>query len=219
MDIVTYLCFGASVDAIEAPDFHAPLLEAMDASISTLMLFRHSHTYKDMILNCPPSIAKLAAPATRGLIDMQQMIKAQIKDLVRHPERINHLPHNMTIYHCLMDKEAYRNNTVPCEGSLYEETQALMFAGSDTTGNALMVGFFHLLKDRERYAKLKEEIQSAWEVAGPSGPEARDLESLPYLNSVIKEALRLSVGVTTGLPRIVPVGGAVIANVAIPGGV
>jgi cytochrome P450 len=150
---------------------------------------------------------------------MQQMIKAQIKDLVREPEKINHLPHNMTIYHCLMDKEAYRNNTVPCEGSLFEETQALLFAGSDTTGNAFLVGFFHLLKDRGRHAKLKEEIQSAWDAAGPLEPEARAFESLPYLNAVIKEALRLSVGVTTGLPRMVPASGAVIANVVVPGGV
>ncbi|KIW01726.1 uncharacterized protein PV09_06903 [Verruconis gallopava] len=218
MDIVTYLSFGASVDAIDSPDFHAPLLEAMDASIDTLMLFRHSHTYKDMILNCPPNIAKVVAPATRGLIDMQQMIKAQIRDLVNDPENLNHLPHNMTIYHCLLDKEAYRNNKVPCEGSLYEETQALMFAGSDTTGNTFLVGFFHLLRAKDRYAKLKEEVEAAWKAAGSSGPEARVFESLPYLNAVIKEALRLSVGVTTGLPRIVPKGGAEIAKISVPGG-
>jgi cytochrome P450 len=219
MDIVTYLCFGSSVDAINAPEFKAPIIAAMDASYPVVVRFKHSFLYKDMILGCPPKISKVISPSTRGLVDMQLLIKGQIQDLVQHPEKIEYLPHNMTIYHCLMDKEAYRSNTVPSEGSLYEETQALLVAGSDTTGNALMVGSFHLLKNKEIYFKFKTEIQTAWETAGKSGPEMRLLETLPYLNAVIKESLRLSVGVTSGLPRVVPQAGATIAKIAVPGGV
>jgi cytochrome P450 len=219
MDIITYLCFGSSVDAINAPGFQAPIIEAMDASLPVFVRFKHSEMYKNMIMNCPPKLSKILSPATSGLVDMQQMIKAQIRDLTEHPEKLKHLPHNMTIYHQLMDKEAYRTSTVPEEGSLYEETQALMFAGSDTTGNALMVGTFHLLKQPETYAKFKKEILSVWPKANSEPPTLRELEALPYLNAVIKESLRLSVGVVSGLLRVVPNEGAMISNTLVPGGV
>ena len=219
MDIVTYLCFGTSAECIGAPGFAAPILKAMDVSLPILAAFKYYPWYKNMILGCQPALSKVLSPATSGMVDLQIMIKSQIEDLTRHPEKIKHLPHNMTIYHCLMDKEAYRTSKVPSELSLYQETRALLVAGSDTTGNALLVGAFHLLRNTEAHATLKTEIDAAWAGAGPFGPEMRTLESMPYLNAVIKESLRLSVGVVSGLPRVTPPGGANIAGVAIPGGV
>ena len=219
MDVVTYLCFGQSMDAINAPEFKAPIIEAMDASLPVFVRFKHSELYKNMIMNCPPDLSRKISPATRGLVDMQQMIKGQIKDLTQHPENLKHLPHSMTIYHQLMDKEAYRTNTVPSEGSLYEEAQALMYAGSDTTGNTLMVGTFHLLKQPETFAKFKKELLSVWPKLDGEPPALRELERLPYFNAVIKESLRLSVGVVSGLLRVVPKEGATICNTFVPGGV
>lgn len=219
MDIVTYLCFGASANCIPTPGFAAPILKAMDVSLPILAAFKYYPWYKNMILNCPPTLSKILSPATAGMVDLQLMIKRQIGELVAEPGKIEHLPHSMTIYHCLMDKEAYRTNKVPSELSLYQETQALLVAGSDTTGNALMVGAFHLLKNPEIYARFRKEIESAWEKAGAEGPDMRVLETLPYLNAVIKESLRLSVGVVSGLPRVTPKGGATIAGITIPGDV
>lgn len=110
-----------------------------------------------------------------------------------------------------MSPEAYKAGTVPSAGSLYEETQALMFAGADTTGNTLMLGTFHLLKSPELYQKLKEELRSAWPDLAEQ-PPLRELEQLPYLDAVIKESLRMSSGVVSGLLRVVPKGGATIAG-------
>jgi cytochrome P450 len=219
MDIITYLCFGSSVDAINAPGFQAPIIEAMEASLPVFIRFKHSELYKNMIMNCPPKLSKILSPPTSGLVDMQQMIRKQLRDLTQHPENIDHLPHNMTIYHQLMDKEAYRTNTVPSEISLYEETQALLFAGSDTTGNALMVGTFHLLKHPDLYARFKKEILSVWTELDSEAPSLREIEALPYFNAVIKESLRLSVGVVSGLLRVVPKEGAKICDVFVPGDV
>jgi hypothetical protein len=118
----------------------------------------------------------------------------------------------MTIYHRLMDAEAYRNKTVPSAKSLYQESQALMFAGTDTVGAALMVGTHRLLANPDKMQKLKAELEG-------EGPRLRELENFPYLNAVIKEALRLSSGVTSGLPRVVPSSGATIAGANVPAGV
>lgn len=95
-----------------------------------------------------------------------------------------------------------------------------MFAGADTTANALMVLTHHLLQDPEKLVKLRSEIETVWPNLGPDGagaPELRDLERLSYMNGVIKEGLRLSSGVITGLSRVVPPEGAKIAGMEIPG--
>lgn len=149
--------------------------------------------------------------------DKLQLLKQQISELVDNPENLKHLPHNMTIYHSLMNPEAYRNGTVPEPGSLYEEAQALMFAGADTSGNAMMLGSFYLLKQPDTYKKLKSELSDAWSSLD-SPPSLQQLERLPYLNGVVKESLRLSSGVVSGLLRVVPDKGETISGHAVPGG-
>lgn len=147
-----------------------------------------------------------------------QLLRTQIADLTAHPERIDHLPHNMTIYHQLMNKKAYPDGIVPDGESLFDEAQALMFAGADTAANVLMLSTYYLLKQPDTYRSLKEELRRAWpDLKSP--PPLRDLEQLPYLDAVIKEGLRLSSGVISGLLRIVPNGGAKICETYVPGGV
>jgi cytochrome P450 len=124
----------------------------------------------------------------------------------------------MTIYYQLMSPEAYKAGTVPSAGSLYEEAQALMFAGADTTGNTPILGTFYLLKTPEMYQTLKAELQSAWPHFTEQ-PPLSGIEQLPSPNSVIKEALRMSSGVVSGLLRVVPKGCATIADHYVPAGV
>lgn len=147
-----------------------------------------------------------------------QILTKQIGELSESPENLNRLPHKMTIFHQLMSKDAWKNGTVPVPGSLYEESQALMFGGGDTTGNALMVTTFHVAKRPEIYKKLKAELKSAWSSLDET-PSLKSLEHLPYLNAVIKEGLRMSTGVVSGLARMVPSQGAKICGAFIPAGV
>ncbi|KAL4944118.1 hypothetical protein BDV06DRAFT_233850 [Aspergillus oleicola] len=217
MDVITYLCFAKSVDAVHAPKYEAPIILAMDASQKVFVCFKHSSLYKNMIFNCPPKLSKILSPSTVGLVDLQTLLRAQIKQLTSDPSELEKLPHKTTIYHELLKPEAYKAGTAPSSGSLYEESQALMFGGADTTGMTLMHGSFYILRERVVYSKLKEELRQAWPVLGePLGWEA--LEKLPYLTAVIKESLRISPGVASPLPRVVPEAGAVVTGVPIPGG-
>jgi cytochrome P450 len=117
-----------------------------------------------------------------------------------------------------MDADNYRDKTVPSAGSLYEEAQALMFAGADTVGVTLMIGTHHMLQDTTTLQKLKKDLLIVWPSLAHE-PTLRELENLPYLDAVIKESLRLASGVVTGLVRVVPSTGAVIAGHAVPPGV
>lgn len=91
-----------------------------------------------------------------------------------------------------------------------------MFAGADTVGNTLMLGTFHLLQQPDKLEKLKRELLNAWPQLHGSEPKLRDLENLKYLNAVVKESLRLSSGVVSGLLRVVPSSGATISGVNVP---
>ncbi|KAJ4992818.1 hypothetical protein SVAN01_01522 [Stagonosporopsis vannaccii] len=217
MDIICTFCFGKSIHAVDAPDFAAPIVVAMDASLPVFIRFKYSELYKNMIMNCPPKLSKVISPSTAGLVDLQQLLKQQINDLTDNPDKLEQLPHSMTIYHRLMDPKAFRDNTVPSAGSLYEEGQALMFGGADTVGNTLMVGTHHLLQQPVVLGKMKEELLAAWPILLEE-PSIRILERLPYLNAVIKESLRMSSGVVSGLLRVVPTAGATINGVTVPPG-
>lgn len=153
-----------------------------------------------------------------SIIGRTQILGQQIKDLSSNPANLELLPHNMTIYQQLLSKESYRSGTAPDPGSLKDEAQALLYGGGDTTGNTLMVGAFHLMKNPETLRKLQAEMRTAWPNLDHM-PSLRELEKLPYLNAVLKESLRMSCGVVSGLLRIVPRQGAPICGAFVPGGV
>lgn len=83
-------------------------------------------------------------------------------------------------------------------------------AGSDTTGVALTSILYYLLTTPRCMAILREELDTA--VKGEDKLEYKDASKLPYLQAVIKEALRIHP--VAGLPlwREVPEGGSVVAG-------
>ncbi|KAL3472255.1 cytochrome P450 [Aspergillus californicus] len=218
VDVITYLCFANSVDAVHAPNYEAPIILAMDASMSVFVRFKHASFYKNMIMNCPPKLSKIISPATAGLVDLQLLLKRQIEEITTDPGKLQNLPHQTTIYHELLRPEAYKTGTAPCSGSLYEESQALLFGGADTTGMTMMHGCFYILSSEDVYGRLKDELLSSWPALDCPLPGWEELEKLPYLTAVIKESLRMSPGVASPLPRVVPDSGAVLEKTPIPGG-
>jgi Cytochrome P450 len=170
---------------LKAPDHQAPIILAMDASLPVFVRFKHSSIYKNMIIKCPPNVSKIVSPATAGLVNLQQVIKQQVVDLSSNPEHLKTLPHSTTIWNELLRPELHPDGRVPDMGSLFEESQALLFGGADTTGTTLMHGTFHILKDGEVYQRLKAELQQVWPVL-EDAPSQATLETLPYLVGIPK---------------------------------
>lgn len=79
----------------------------------------------------------------------------------------------------------------------------LMAAGTETTGYTLSMAAFQLYRTQHSRIlhRLREEVDGAWST-NDDLPTWRDLERLPYLTAVIKESLRLSVGVMSHIHRI-----------------
>ncbi|KAF2320243.1 hypothetical protein GH714_026348 [Hevea brasiliensis] len=75
----------------------------------------------------------------------------------------------------------------------------MFFAGSETTSAATEWAMAELLRKPEAMRKVKEELN---EVVGENrNVEERDIEKLPYLQAVVKEALRLHPSVPLLVPR------------------
>jgi cytochrome P450 len=92
-------------------------------------------------------------------------------------------------------------------------------AGSDTTAITLSAIFYYLLKNPSTYHRLQSEVDTAAKDGMISNPVTfKEAQGLPYLNAVIKEALRLHPA--TGLPmaRAVPPSGATLAGRPFPSG-
>jgi hypothetical protein len=98
--------------------------------------------------------------------------------------------------------------------------QSNIGAGSDTTAITLSAILYNLLRYPHTYKRLQDEIDTAAKEGRISDPvtfkEAQ--EQLPYLQAVVKEALRMHPA--TGLPmaRTVPSSGTTICNHSIPAG-
>ncbi|KAI1505313.1 cytochrome P450 [Biscogniauxia marginata] len=111
-------------------------------------------------------------------------------------------PNNFTFYHIV---QGCGNN---------------MVAGSDTTAVSLSAILYYLLKNPGCFSKLRAEVEE-FEAAGKITPpyiKFKQTQEMPYLQAVIKEALRLNPATGLPLERIVPPGGATICGRFFPEG-
>lgn len=216
IDTITTYCFGNSVNAIDEPDFQAPIVVAIDNSLPTFHLFKHFPLFRHLIFSLPPWLAIKASPETAGLTQLQVILGEQVRDVSVHPEKLAAATHP-TIYHRLLDRDAHKGRPLPNATALYEEAQTMIFAGGVTVGDALAVGFFHILSQPDLYQRVRIEIRTAWaDFNNP--PKLEALEKLPLLTATIKESLRMSPGASAPLLRIVPSTGATISGRSIPPG-
>lgn len=93
------------------------------------------------------------------------------------------------------------------------EATGLIVAGSDTTAVTMTYLVWAVLSNRRLQADLEAEV-----AALPQDFGNLELESLPLLNAVIQETLRLYGAAPGGLPRMVPAGGVTMNDCFLPTG-
>ena len=77
------------------------------------------------------------------------------------------------------------------EDHVVATAMALLMAGYDTTGMTLSYLAYQLSKNEEVQTRLQEEIDEAFEESGGKFPDYSVIQSLPYLDMVIHETLRV----------------------------
>ncbi|KAH0607668.1 uncharacterized protein H6S33_002702 [Morchella sextelata] len=201
MDIITSFCFAESLNALDHKGFRHPVLVGVEVALPMYWVFKHFRPVQWIFMHTPTWLSLLMSPETAGIMGVQN-----VTSLVLTSTRL------------LLDLENKKaGESLPTRHGLFDEAMALLIAGSDTVGNTLAVGGFHVLNNPNVYEKLFNELKKNWLVLEKSlGYE--ELEKMPYLNAVIKESLRVSHGVVSALPRVVPPSGATIGGAYIPGG-
>lgn len=105
-------------------------------------------------------------------------------------------------------------------GDLFADLDTDRGAGSDTTAIALRAVIYFLCKNPEKLAKLQAEIDSAEKAGSISNPVTyAEAMKMPYLQAVLKEAMRLHPSTGFTLSRVVPKGGTVLLGHELPEGV
>ena len=104
-----------------------------------------------------------------------------------------------TVFH-----ELKNSNLPPQEKSelrLKDEANMVVGAGGETTAQTLARTFYHLLDSPLVLKKLREELNQA--LPDPKAmPTLTTLQSLPYLNAVVEEGVRISFPVPARSPRV-----------------
>lgn len=86
---------------------------------------------------------------------------------------------------------------------IVHEDVAILGAGRETVSNTFVTAFYYLCLQQQTHSRLKQELEGSMPNA-KEVPSLMDLEKLPYLTAVIKEALRLSYGSTSRFIRVNP---------------
>ena len=111
-----------------------------------------------------------------------QELRKNIEEHVNDPETLKTLPIKNTIYHILLDPTSHKTQGPASAKSMYEESQALMFGGGDTTAGVVMTGVFYLLKQPALVQRLKDELREYWpDLRTGLEPKLSLLETMPFL--------------------------------------
>ncbi|SPO01775.1 related to pisatin demethylase (cytochrome P450) [Cephalotrichum gorgonifer] len=207
LDVISDLAFGEPFGYVEQDDDVFDFIKITKAffpvtlviaNVPALVSLLHSRLFRGLL---PKESDKFGFGAFIGVANKKVAERFE-PHAPSHPDMLGSF-----IRHGLTKEEAQR------------EALLNVIAGSDTTATTIRVAMLHLLSSPSAYRKLQEEIDYAirdGRVSSPvTDPEARQL---PYLQAVIKEALRLKAPAAGPLFKVVPPGGDIIDGKFIPGG-
>lgn len=215
-DVVTNFLFATCFDQLSFPDFQGDIVKGVDISLPAITLSMFSAVFTWIIRHFPPSILMLLAPSLKGHMVFRKAVEIQVKSILQNPKLLDDAPHRV-IYSELLNPDANKGLAPPTATRLCDDARTLFAAGSHTIGTALMTGTSYILRNPEAKQRLVDEVHTVWPVLDQA-PSYEELEKLPFLTGVVKEALRISMPIASGLPRIVPPSGAIVSGVKIPGG-
>ncbi|KAK8085380.1 hypothetical protein PG997_006651 [Apiospora hydei] len=219
LDTIMSFTFGNNIGALNAPHFRDLLILGMDATLPALPMLKNFSWIRKLTYAFPPTLVMKLLPnadvIAPRVYQVRDIIHRQLQAVLNAPEKLEDAQHQ-TIFHRMLDANAWRTKVLPDLTELHDEGFTLVFAGSNTVADTLVMGHWHLLQQPELLAALREELLTVWPFLG-TRPSLADLEALPLLTATIKESLRfIPSGVS--LTRVVPAQGAVLCGQHIPGG-
>ena len=199
-DIISEYIFAQPYGFLKSPKRSEAFFAANYTIFSSLYLFRESRIVNFLVksLNTIPPALLPSGHIAHSLAPFMDSVISRLKEARRQSgKEVASAEHRVLFneYHTLV----LPKRDLELDPSL---DTALLFitAGFETVANTLETVFYHVLSDRAVTKRLQDELKKTSPNASHI-PDWSELEKLPYLTAVISEALRLSVGVTSRLPR------------------
>lgn len=218
VDVVTEYVFGpeGSWNFLKDQDLGQWWPELLGRMFPMVFVLRLLPWLKAPLESLPLWVTDIIAPDANAMYKCQERCKTIARKVKQQIENgTNH--ERETIFHPLLKPESIKSSEQVTVQYLGEESLNVVAAGGETTGSTLELIIFHVLYNRAILERLREELVDAFPDSAQPTPFI-ELEKLPYLTAVIKEGLRLGMGVITPLPRVVPVGGAIFNELFLPQG-
>ncbi|KAF2173703.1 hypothetical protein M409DRAFT_61992 [Zasmidium cellare ATCC 36951] len=194
-DVIQNYVFGGGDQYLNMDDCNEAFFSACGPTLLT-PLGIHVHWLVSIMNSLPPKMMLAMVPRIVTFAEFVMGLGDQI-DRIRESTEI---PEKTTVFH-----ELLRNESLPASEKttkrLREEAMVIVVAGSDTTAYTLGAIVYEVLSDKTKLARLKKELAT---VMTSELPPASKLESLPYLNAIIPEALRLYPGAVHRQDRRAP---------------
>ncbi|KAK1723386.1 cytochrome P450 monooxygenase [Colletotrichum acutatum] len=196
-DIITQRFFGYHYDYLSIPSLVSPIREAFKGVSEIFHWTRFVPWAIKYLKKLPIPVIRLVLPPVAELLLLQEDIKINIKNKLASEN--NSLQSKSIII------EALGNSHVPAQERtmerLVDEGQVIIFAGTETSSRSLAVGMFYLLADKSLVTKALDELSKLDHIPDEE-LTMKDLETLPFMTGIVKEAIRLSYGPITRLPRV-----------------
>ncbi|KAI1122102.1 cytochrome P450 [Nemania abortiva] len=195
-DVITKYAFGDCFDFMNRDDAGKPYFDATDLffGLNHFMIF--FPWFAVLVQNTPGWFVKALMPALAELVDKKSWWVDRVREIRKSP---NPAKVKNTIFDGIL------NSTLPpadkTDARLASEAQLVIFAGEGTTAFSLTAAVYELLANPLVLARLKEELATAVPDA-KSIPSFAQVDSLPYLNAVLQEVIRLHPGVMNRQMRV-----------------
>ena len=198
-DIITSYAFAASYDQVESPGFADTLHDALVAIYVAGHFALHFPVVFPILDRLPDWLIRAAQPAVLPVVGLRKDLARRVRAIREGRDTRHREASHPTIFHELLSSDL--PDAEKTDARLGDEAQLIVAAGLITTSGALTVGSFHLARNPEMATRLREELRRA---GGVSAMDWRALERLPFLKGCVRESIRLSHGIVTRDPRIVP---------------
>ncbi|KAI1319321.1 cytochrome P450 [Xylariaceae sp. FL0255] len=196
-DVITEYAFGECSRFMQQPDFGRAFFESTDVFFYLTHVFGLVPWAVYYAQRMPTWMIKLLVPRLSALRDRQNWWIEKVRNIRESPSL---KPIKGTIFDGILQSSLPPGEKT--DQRLASEAQLVIFAGEGTTSHTLTCCLYHLLANPLETRKLKAELSAA--VPDPENIKISQVDSLPYLQAIIQEAVRLHPGVMSRQVRISP---------------
>ncbi|EAW10448.1 cytochrome P450 [Aspergillus clavatus NRRL 1] len=203
-DLIGDLAFGEPFDCLKDSKYHwwvSIMLDAVKLSVYLKILWFFPFLAPLTKLLVPRSLHQRREASFQLVVDK---VDRRLQRQTDRPDFISYILRNKD------DESRMSREEIDANAATF------VLAGSETTAALLSGCTFNLLKNRRVYERLVSEVRDRFQ--DPAEISLSSIATLPYLNAVLEESLRIYPPIPAMLPRLVPEEGAMINGAYVPAG-